>query len=324
MSRASGLGRGLLAASLAALALSACGGVELLALVPMGPRETTQMTIDGTRLDVVVGQRGLPVSNASARAWVSRSARMVAEYAGGLPVPRLAVRVLVGVPGGVQFGQHWRGRRVSVLVGGEATPRDLERDWVLPHELAHTLLPSLPRRHLWMREGLSTHLQTLLRVRGGVFDERELWSDWTRNLARGVPRAGHRGLDLDGSRDRTYWGGALYWFLADLEIRERTGGRRSARDAVRAIVAAGGNSRARWSLRRVLQAGDYGATVPVLSELHRRLGLRRGEVDLEARFAELGVIGSGDEVRFDETAPQAALRRSFALQTVSLPPMPDE
>lgn len=304
--------------------LVGCGGVELLALVPVGPRETTHTRVDGTRLDVVIGQRGLPVSNAAARAWVDRSARMVSDYAGGLPVDRLAVRVLVGVPGGVLFGQHWRGRRVSVLLGAEATPEDLAEDWVLPHELAHTLLPDLPRRHLWIREGLSTHLQTLLRARSGVFDERELWADWTRNLRRGVPGPGHRGLDRDRSRDRTYWGGALYWFLVDLETRERTRGRRSARDAVRGILAAGGSSRVRWPLRRVLQVGDHGAGVRVMSELYRRLGRTRGEVDLDARFAELGVIGEGDGVRFDDEAPLAHLRRSFAEQAVALPPMPVE
>lgn len=288
----------------------------------MGPRHTDRLRVGDTRLDLVVGQRGLPVSNRSVKAWVERSARLVAEYCGGFPVERLAVRVVVGVPGEVLFGQHWRGRRVSVLVGAATTPEALETDWILIHELAHTALPDLADRHLWMREGLSTYLQTLLRARGGILDERELWTRWTENLPRGQPRRSHRGLDRDGGRDRTYWGGALFWFLADVEIRRRTDGRRSLRDAVRAIREYGGTSRTRWSMARLLEVADYGSGTRVVSELYGRLGRSRGDVDLDALFARLGVHREGDDLRLDDDAELAPIRRAMSAPRVELPPIP--
>jgi len=63
------------------------------------------------------------------------------------------------------------------------------------------------------------------RVRTGGLTAVEVWGDLVRGLPNGLPEAGDRGLDLTPTWSRTYWGGALYWLLADVAIRERTGNR---------------------------------------------------------------------------------------------------
>lgn len=55
----------------------------------------------------------------------------------------------------------------------------------------------------------------------------------------GRPEAGDRGLDRTPTWGRTYWGGAFFCFVADVQIREATHGAKSLDDALRAIVAAG-------------------------------------------------------------------------------------
>ena len=80
--------------------------------------------------------------------------------------------------------------------------------------------------------------------------------------ALGGPKTG--GLDDTPSWGATYWGGTLFWFLADLEIRERTGNRKSLDDALRGILDAGGNMGVSWPLRRVLVEADHATGVPVL------------------------------------------------------------
>jgi len=291
--------------------VSGCGA-DYIALIGVGgPQADRTFEVGGARFELEIGRRNLTVSDEVVERWVRRAALMLADYCGGFPVPELDVRVVSGVPGGVLFGQHWRGRRVAVLVGGSATPGGLETDWVMVHELAHTAFPDLPRRHLWMREGMSTYLETLLRTRSGVFTEDRAWRHWARTLPRGLPRAEDGGLDRARGIGRTYIGGALFWFQVDVEVRAATNNERSLRDVVTAILDAGGNSRRRWAVARVLRVADEATGTAVVSQRYRELALAPGRPDLEALFARLGVSISGREVVYDDDAPLAHVRRAM-------------
>jgi hypothetical protein len=67
-----------------------------------------------------------------------------------------------------------------------------------------------------------------------------VWRDLIEGLPHGLPRAGDRGLDFTPTWGRTYWGGAMYCLLADVEIRKRTGNRHGLQDALRGVLAGGG------------------------------------------------------------------------------------
>jgi hypothetical protein len=132
-----------------------------------------------------------------------------------------------------------------------------------------------------------------------------------RGLPNGLPERGDRGLDNTHTWGRTYWGGALYCLLADLEIRERTSGKRTLDDALRGILAAGGNIVVRWDFLHALEEGDKATGVGVLVDLYRRMGPQPYVVDLASVWSKLGVKLDGDGVAFDDRAPLAALRRSM-------------
>jgi predicted metalloprotease with PDZ domain len=202
---------------------------------------------------------------------------------------------------------------VSVALGTRTTAENLSTDWVLTHEFVHLATPTLRRRDAWFMEGAATYLEPLARARVGLLDADALWQGLLEGLPAGLPRADDTGLDGTRAWGRKYWGGALYFLLADLEIRERSGGRRSLDDAFRGILAEGGDVRANWTLEEALAAGDrgVGGGWNVLSRLHAAQGPTAVPPDLDALFRRFGVSRAGGRVVFDDSAPLAAVRRAL-------------
>ena len=129
-------------------------------------------------------------------------------------------------------------------------------------------------------------------------------------MPNGLPRAGDRGLDRTHTWGRTYWGGALFCLLADLEIRRRTANRRGLQDALRATLESG-NMETLSEIRPLLAIGDRAVGVPVLSELYARQKDTPEAADLAALWARLGVAERAGVVEFDDAAPEAWLRRAL-------------
>ena len=167
------------------------------------------------------------------------------------------------------------------------------------------------RRHLWAEEGLATYVEPIARARAGELSPEKMWRDLVRGLPQGLPQRGDEGLDQTHTWGRTYWGGALFWLLADVEIRERTGNRFGLEHALRALVARGGSIADRWPLQSALDVGDRAVGAKVLEELYAKMGSRPVEVDLDALFLRLGVALRGTAVEFDDRAPLAPIRRAI-------------
>jgi hypothetical protein len=237
--------------------------------------------------------------------WVERSATIVADYLGAFPVPDLEVTLSFNQRARVGFGQHWDGRWVQVRVGAEITDAALDDDWVMVHEMLHAGFPDLEKRHKWMQEGLSTYLEPIARARAGNISRERVWSRWLGSMPHGVPRPKDRGLDLTRSWGSLYWGGAIFWLLADIEIRTRTDNTKSLRDALQGILAAGGNGRAEWSTATIVARGDAATGTTVLADLYERMAARRGDVDLEDLWERLGVREADESITFDSAATLA-------------------
>jgi predicted metalloprotease with PDZ domain len=172
-------------------------------------------------------------------------------------------------------------------------------------------MPNVERQHHWLEEGLATYVEPIVRARAGLVSLEEVWHDWITDMPKGLPEEGDLGLDRTHTWGRTYWGGAVFCLVADVAIRKRTGNRRSLGDALRAIVAQGGNVGVRWPLQRVLAVGDAATGVKVLRETYDRMATHAEGVDLATLWAELGVRIDRGTVRFDDTAPLAGIRRAM-------------
>jgi hypothetical protein len=294
-----------------------CVGVCLLAAVaarsdPAATPETLQI---GPAAIHIESDPNLPLPQALIEDWVRRAAVAVTNYLGSYPVNTLDLRIRFGngppIGGGVTYGAS----RIEVRLGRGARAEDLREDWVLTHEMFHLAFPTLERRYLWMMEGLSDYLEPVARARAGQWSAGDVWLEFVEGLPQGLPAGDDHGLNNSLSRERIYWGGNLFWLLADVQIRVRTGNRHSVDDAIRAILKAGGNGGARWSIDRVIRVGDKATGTTVLRDLYKELGVERGDIHLDSLWRALGVMYRQGAVRFDDTAPWAAFRASITART---------
>jgi hypothetical protein len=139
-----------------------------------------------------------------------------------------------------------------------------------------------------------------------------VWGDLMAGLPYGLPAPGDAGLDNTHTWGRTYWGGAMFCLLADVRIRRQTNDRYGLRDALRAIVGAGGNMETTWPLTRALEVGDRAAGVPVLMKLYEEMKATPVKPNLPQLWSRLGIETSRNSITFDDAAPCASTRRAIA------------
>ena len=275
-----------------------------------------------SRIDVDIEEGSLEVSNQDLMRWVHWASDSVTAFYGRYPVPRVLLRISPsngkGVHGGRTFGEP-DGGRIRIRVGSESTNSDLETDWMLTHEMIHLAFPSVPDTHHWIEEGIATYVEPIARVRARHLGAPEMWSELVRDLHQGLPEPGDRGLDNTHTWGRTYWGGALFCFLADVEIHKQTSNRKGLDDALRGILNAGGDIRYDWELMKALSIGDQATGVSVLIPLYDKMKDQPYGVDLPAMWKELGVEREGDTVRFIDSAPLAATRRAITYGVAQAP-----
>ena len=132
-----------------------------------------------------------------------------------------------------------------------------------------------------------------------------------RYMPQGLPQYGDQGLDNTDSWASTYWGGALFWLVADVQIRERTNNRRGVQDAMRAILNAGGSIREEWPIESVLEAGDKATGTRVLTDLYNRMKAKAVHTDLNDLWRKLGIQVKDNVVTFDDKAPLANVRKAI-------------
>ena len=248
--------------------------------------------------------------------WVSDAARAVAEYFGRFPLPhpRVEIRPVSG-SSGVFNGTTWgyKGGFTRISVGQRTDQQELDNDWMMTHELMHMAFPDIAGDydHHWIEEGMATYIEPIARAQIGQLPIDQVWRDMVRFMPQGLPREGDQGLDHTHTWARTYWGGALFWLLADVEIREKTENRKGLQDAMRAILNAGGTQEHEWPIERVLETGDASVGCSVLEELYNQMKATPVQTDLASLWQRLGVEVSGDVVTYNDKAALAAVRKAI-------------
>jgi predicted metalloprotease with PDZ domain len=244
-----------------------------------------------------------------ARQWVVSGAEAVVGYFERFPVPQLELLLQGadggGVVSGVTFGEP--SLHMRVRLGRDTTAAQYRDDWVLVHEMVHLAVPRVPRPQRWLHEGIATYVESLARARAGLLDAAQVWRGWVRQMPRGQPEPGDRGLDHTPTWGRVYWGGAMFCLLADVRMRQRGHATRGLQQALQGVQRAGGDYRVAWSAPRILATADAAVGTTTLSDLYRDMKDSVSAVDLAALWRELGV--EGEQLRDD--APLAAVRRAI-------------
>src|SRR5271155_1142531 len=285
---------------------------------PMRAPYRSTIRIDGSTIQVefAPGPLDLPVTKLIA--WISNAARAVTDYYGRFPIPEAQILIVPvkgrgGVLNGTSWGTHPAFTRV--YVGQLTSDTDLKNDWVMTHEMVHYAFPSMPEEHHWIEEGIATYVEPIARLEAGEIGAVKVWGDLVEGLPYGLPGPGDEGLDYTHTWGRTYWGGAMFCLLADVRIRRETHDRYGLRDALRAIVNAGGNIEVTWPLTRVLDVGDRAVGVAVLRQLYNEMKAAPVKPALGQLWNKLGIEIQGKTITFDQSAPWASVRRAIAADT---------
>ncbi len=102
-------------------------------------------------------------------------------------------------------------------------------------------------------------------------------------MPKGLPLKDEPGLDLtetlkgkvgnDG--DRTYWGGAVYWFCIDYEIRKLHTIKKAWRNILTGILEAGGDGRSHWPVEKLFRVSKKILGSDLLKQEYEKWALNR-------------------------------------------------
>lgn len=288
-------------------------GADSPTVAAIGESGAQELRIENVDVQLEFSDRDVHIGTAKLVAWVERSLHIVAGYYGQFPTARLHIVISLGDGRGVQGGTTWGSPQalIRVRVGREVTVDELLHDWILVHEMIHLALPEVGRRRLWLAEGISTYVESVARAQAGNRTPADVWAEFVRAMPQGLPRSGDQGLDNTPTWGRTYWGGALFCLLADVEIRRQTRNEFGLQEALRAVANASSGMASEWAIDRVLSTGDAAVGGKVLQELYAQMKDTAVAPDLAALWRDLGVEQEGASVRLRDDASLAAIRTAI-------------
>ena len=279
-----------------------------------GKLEQRTLDIAPAKLEVTRLDGALDSSFDELSGWVETSAKAVASFYRGFPVPRASITILpIPERDAVVFGKVLPESEpgIALLVGQHASRKALYSDWILVHELFHLGFPSLFGGGKWLDEGLATYYEPVIRVRAGLYTETELWNELAQWMPQGLPAFTGPGLESSDDRAGIYWGGAIACLLADVTARRRDP-QRGLEVGLRALREAGGTASEVWSPSEAMAAVDKALGAPTLAPIAAAHATHGSPFDLAALFTELGVNrGANGSVQLSDSAPLSAVRRAI-------------
>ena len=278
-------------------------------------KNSFRLNIDNAQLDVSIRDKVLLTKKDILLEWASYSAQVVHHYYGKFPVDRVRINMEVTDGNRVRFGQAFGGSSPSlrVVVGEDITPEVLQRDWIMVHEMVHLAMADVPRNSRWLLEGLATYVESIARAQLGHLSEDFVWNGFVGRMHQGLPENGDRGLDHTPTWGRTYWGGAMFCMLADVEIRRLSNNKKSLREALRGILDDGFSMKASTSVKQIFESGDRATGFPVMVNLYNKMRARPEPQSLDAFWESLGLSLNNGEVIYDDNASLAYIRREMLL-----------
>ena len=269
----------------------------------------TDLAVAGENIRLVFADEAPGIDRARVTRWVVSSARAVSAYFGRFPTQRYGL--LIVAEDGNRIGRAttygYGGSMSRIQVGTAADEHVFSRDWVLVHEMVHIAFPDLPRRALWLQEGSATWVEPVARAQAKQLSASEVWRQAMDGMPQGVRNSDAGGMDGTQEWGRLYWGGAIFWLLAEIAVYEHSKGRALLRDALRAINRESGGNAVEWSPEKMMAVGDAATGQTTLRRLYDEFALDPVSVDLDRIFNRLGVSRTAGAIHFDANAELAAL-----------------
>ena len=276
------------------------------------------LNIGGAKIEINftqgVAEEGYKLNRQQVIAWVERSANAVTKYFKRFPVKTLRMSITDGARDRVN-GVAYHGVEPLVMINIRPSFNEitLANDWVMVHEMVHLSFPPVHRRHQWLLEGLATYVEPITRVRAGILAEDKAWEWLIKGTPKGLPEAGNQGLDFTPTWGQRYWGGAIFFLVADMRIHQQTNNRFGIEHALRAIQRGGGSMQLEhnWEVVKALSIGDKATGTNVLVNLYNEMKDKPVMTDLKAIWRDLGLSLKNNRIVYDNTAKSVDLRRSI-------------
>lgn len=273
-------------------------------------------TDDGSKalVEVITLDGVFSAGDAVIEAWMTDATRAVSDFFHGFPVARSTV-VLVPKAGrrGVLHGKVVAngGAAAVVQVGQHTAKHRLYHDWILVHELMHFGFPSFFPDGRWLDEGIATYFEPIIRARAGWTTPHDVWDEFARDMDQGLEAVEADGVRVTDDVRGMYWGGAIIALMADIEIRKRSGGKQGLEDAMRAVLAEGGNATEVWSLDDTVAVMDRYLKSNTMRHLVDSHTMSGSPVGFYGMLRDLGVVRTARGIRFNDDAPLAKVRRAI-------------
>lgn len=292
------------------------------ALAVFGHFDYREVAVPGATLRVSLLRSEDSAANqlgiAAIEEWLRATATDITLAYGRFPNPSPQVVVVPAVDSrrsAVPYGRVIRdgGEAIELFVDVSRPLEALFRDSTATHEFSHLMLPYLEREHRWISEGFAQYYQNVLLARSGAYDPEKAWRELYAGFERGrlsrpelsPNTAAER--SLRSARMKIYWSGAALALMADVELRQRSGGAQTLDDVLGRLQACCLPSSRVWTGPELFEQLDSLAGHAVFMPLYRRYANTAGFPDPRPLLARLGVTSADGGI---------SLRRGGELQAI--------
>lgn len=293
--------------------------------IAFGNFDHHEIQIPGATLRVSLMRGRQAMDNAEILHWIEAAATDVSLAYGHFPNPSPQVLVIPSTDrnssrgGAVPYGRVVRdgGESVELFINPNKPLSAFLDDWTATHEFSHLLLPYVNRQQRWISEGFAQYYQNVLLARAGAYDDQRAWQKLYEGLERGRlsrPDLSPNDAAAGGARESTmkvYWSGAAIALMADVTLREQSGGRQTLDDVLQQLQACCLPSNHTWSGPELFGKLDELAGRDVFMPLYRRYANAVGFPDTAPVFAQLGLQTDNGRVRFARNAKLSKIRNSI-------------
>jgi len=193
--------------------------------------------------------------------------------------------------GPVPFGQILRGGSAVIWLYVNATKKSVDfiNDWTITHEMTHLMMPYIASSDNWISEGLASYFQYVSRAQNGQITAVEAWRKLASMYESGKESAGDQTIRETSDRMFTYWGGAAFFMLSDIEIRLQSHGKLNLQRVFARFKACCLSYESSWRPYRFFNQLDKQLDSPVFIPMYRKFSKTKGFPNLHPYFKKLGI-----------------------------------
>jgi len=288
--------------------------------VVFGKFDYANIKIPGAVLRVSLLRNGSDIDTTAMFDWIRATATDVSLAYGRFPNPSPQVIIVpvaaTSSDSAVPYGRVIRngGEMVQFFVNPNRPIEEFMGDWTATHEFSHLLIPYVSRQHRWISEGFAQYYQNVLLARSGEYDQQYAWQKLYDGFERGRqsrPELSPNETTKGGNRSglmKIYWSGAAIALMADVALRERSGGDESLDSVLDQLQQCCLPADKVWTGPELFRTLDSFVDEPVFMPLYTRFANTAGFPDMTDLLGQLGISISDGEVRVHRHADLSDVR----------------